>query len=768
MDNTEALIRELPQGLIRWYEFKADSEKLFVLGGIEVCDVLAEVFPEADTVSFKELETLEKQYDYIIGAGIIDRSPAPENTIHTLKLHLKKDGVLLLFAENRLALKHFCGEKDYYSKKIFDGIENYARFSKASQEAAGGREYAREEIRQFLSQEGFECSFYSVFPGLERPQIILSEDYAPKESLDIRIFPQYKSPDTVFLEEERLYDDLAANGLLHGMANGFFVECTLGSAERKYEQITVSPDRGHKNAMATILKKDKTVVKKPLFPEGRELVQKLYENNEYLRAHHVPMVHMELKADSLEMPLVEKETALVHFRKLFQKDIRMLLEELEIFWEYIKASSEHVAYEDINWEQFEPGWEKRKEDDPTRNKWKRLAEGTKEQQNEIGIILKKGYVDLIALNCFYDNGKFLFYDQESWLENFPAKAILLRTIDTIYMNQPGLWQIYPIDDMLEYFGLKEHAVEWRKFTWKFLEPLRNERRLSSYHKIHRRDAFVVQANRRRMNYSQENYDNYFGNIFENTYGKKIYLFGSGRYTKRFLDKYGSIYEIAGLIDNAEQRWGQRYEEIEIFPPKKLKEIDVPYKVFICIKEYQEVLDQLLNMGVKNIAVFNPWTEYEPPRKELVLADDGAPQKKYNVGYIAGVFDLFHIGHLNLFKRAKEQCRYLIVGVVSDEQVMREKRTMPAIPFEERLEIVQSCRYVDEAVEIPIDRPATEDAYRRYHFDVQFSGSDYENDLSWTSQRAYLRQHGADMVFFPYTQSVSSTDLKRRLRREEEG
>ncbi|MBP3602565.1 MAG: adenylyltransferase/cytidyltransferase family protein [Lachnospiraceae bacterium] len=162
-------------------------------------------------------------------------------------------------------------------------------------------------------------------------------------------------------------------------------------------------------------------------------------------------------------------------------------------------------------------------------------------------------------------------------------------------------------------------------------------------------------------------------------------------------------------------------------------------------------------------------EYELPRKELVLADadDKAAQKKYNVGYIAGVFDLFHIGHLNMFKRAKEQCRYLIVGVVSDEQVMREKKTMPVISFEERLEIVQSCRYVDEAVEIPIDRPSTEDAFRRYHFDVQFSGSDYENNPTWLSQKTYLQQHGSDIVFFPYTQSVSSTQLKKKLKKHEE-
>ena len=130
-----------------------------------------------------------------------------------------------------------------------------------------------------------------------------------------------------------------------------------------------------------------------------------------------------------------------------------------------------------------------------------------------------------------------------------------------------------------------------------------------------------------------------------------------------------------------------------------------------------------------------------------------------IGYTAGVYDLFHIGHLNLLKRAKQQCNYLIVGVVSDEQVMKDKMTTPYIPFEERLEIVKACKYVDKAVKIPINYPTTEDAFRKYQFDVQFSGSDYVNDPGWLKEKEYLERHGAEMVFFPYTESTSSSQLK---------
>ncbi|MBQ8698328.1 MAG: hypothetical protein IJ521_04960, partial [Schwartzia sp.] len=109
--------------------------------------------------------------------------------------------------------------------------------------------------------------------------------------------------------------------------------------------------------------------------------------------------------------------------------------------------------------------------------------------------------------------------------------------------------------------------------------------------------------------------------------------------------------------------------------------------------------------------------------------------------------------------------YLIVGVVTDYGVRTGKKVEPFIPFEERIEIVRSCQYVDKAVEIPKDRPDTEDAWRMYHFDVQFSGSDYEHDARWLEKKAFLEAHGATMVFFPYTESTSSTKLKKLIEKK---
>ncbi|RKI88681.1 glycerol-3-phosphate cytidylyltransferase [Parablautia intestinalis] len=138
------------------------------------------------------------------------------------------------------------------------------------------------------------------------------------------------------------------------------------------------------------------------------------------------------------------------------------------------------------------------------------------------------------------------------------------------------------------------------------------------------------------------------------------------------------------------------------------------------------------------------------------------KKRYHIGYIAGVFDLYHLGHLNMFRRAKELCDYLIVGVVSDAGVRHFKNAEPYVPFEERIDLVRACRYVDEAVEIPFFFRGTVEAFEKYHFDVQFSGSDYTDNPGWSEMKKYLNAHGAEMVFFPYTKQTSSTKLKRLI------
>lgn len=132
-------------------------------------------------------------------------------------------------------------------------------------------------------------------------------------------------------------------------------------------------------------------------------------------------------------------------------------------------------------------------------------------------------------------------------------------------------------------------------------------------------------------------------------------------------------------------------------------------------------------------------------------------KKYKVGYTTGVFDMFHVGHLNILKRAKEQCDYLIVGVSTDDNVMRYKHKKPIIPFEDRKTIVGAIRYVDEVVsQEDMDKFA---AWNRLHFDALFHGDDWKGSAMYDEVELKLKAVGCDMVFIPHTNGVSSSMLR---------
>ena len=135
-------------------------------------------------------------------------------------------------------------------------------------------------------------------------------------------------------------------------------------------------------------------------------------------------------------------------------------------------------------------------------------------------------------------------------------------------------------------------------------------------------------------------------------------------------------------------------------------------------------------------------------------------KKYKIGYTTGVYDMFHIGHLNILKRAKEQCDYLIVGVSTDELVESYKHRTPFIPFAERKAIVEAIRYVDEVVvQENMDKFA---AWERLHFHAVFLGDDWKGTEKWKRYEEELATVGCDVVYLDYTDGISSTILRDRL------
>lgn len=748
-NNIEQLLTEIETAILCWYPFEYNKRILVIEDDNDaISDMLSKkganvCVVDINTICCDEFATMHrKEFDYIIAIQQLEKSKNPLIFLQRCRNVLDDRGVFLLGVDNRLALRFFCGDKDPFTNNILDSIENYRTVDKFDRKAMKGQLYSKAEVEKMLVQSGWQkYQFYSVLSGLKSAQFIYSSDFFPKEDMGIRVLPYYHCPDTIFVEEEQLYNSLIENNMFHQMANSYLIECCFDDSKAtKINQVSLSLDRGHEIAMATILHKGHLVEKKPLFDEGKAGIIKLDANMKKLKDRGVFVVDGYMQKSSYIMPYIDAPLGNVYLRALLRQDKNQFIKAMDLLKDTILSSSDTILQE---------------------------IDGCKE------LCMIDGYIDMVPLNSFYVNGQYMFFDQEFTIKNLPFRTIMTRAIDVVYSVDMELDSILPRTFLFERYGIADRLELSRRQIDKFMEELLNKRKLKMYHEHHWHDIDVIYENRHRMNYTEFEYRKLFVDIFDDLEDKEIYLFGAGLYTKKFLELYKKKYNIVGIIDNNESYWGNELNGIIIYSPEILTQFNQKdVKIIICIKNYGGVMNQLKALGLKNYVVYDAHMIYpkkhaidDSDKKEIInkkelykQKDDNMP-KKYKVGYIAGVFDLFHIGHLNMFKRAKEKCEYLIVGVVTDEGVRVHKKTEPFVPFEERLELVKSCCYVDEAVKIPFSYSGVRDAYRMHQFDVEFSGSDYINNPDWIAEKEFLEKHGATLEFFPYTESTSSTKLK---------
>lgn len=179
------------------------------------------------------------------------------------------------------------------------------------------------------------------------------------------------------------------------------------------------------------------------------------------------------------------------------------------------------------------------------------------------------------------------------------------------------------------------------------------------------------------------------------------------------------------------------------------------KDVLFIPEYDEVFHSVIDRYKKDEHQFG----VESYQYKMASGRLNVEKRKMIIGYLSGTFDLFHMGHLNLLKRAKEQCDYLIVGV-HPNAAHKGKKTY--ISFKERLEIVQSIKYVDRAIE---SLPEDNEVWNIYHYDKLFVGSDYKGTDRFKAYEKYFEDKGVEIVYFPYTKGTSSTQLRQLIASE---
>ena len=572
------LVKMIEKGLLKWYDFHPGRRVLYI-GTAE--EVLAELLSECglevicaacgQTCELAWQAEYTEKFDYIVSIESLEHLLDPRSTLRAWRKLLQPDGRLLLGMNNRLGVRYFCGDRDFYTDRNFDGIENYRQAYASKSDLFHGRCYSRAELKDMLQDTGWSsCQFFSVLTDLHHPSLIYAEDYLPNEDLSIRLFPTYHSPDTVFLEEEGLYSSLIANGLFHQMANAYLIECSCNGVLSDVLHVTSSMERGQEDALLTVIHRTGVVEKRAAFPEGQSRLKELLENGQDLTAHGIRVVGAKLENGVYVMPYMETEVGQVHLKRMLQTDPEKFLQELDHFRDLILQSSDIVKPD--------------------------VGDGQ-------GATLRWGYVDMVPLNSFYQDGTFVFYDQEFRMENCPANLILTRMVMSLYGGSRELERIIPMRTLLDRYGLTACLERWNKIEREFLTALRKERELRIYHEHSRRSAEALNVNRQRVNFSEADYQRLFVDIFRHADTRKLILFGSGAYAKKFLALYGRDYPVDAIIDNNAKKWGQNLEGIPIQSPELLRQMqEGEYKVLICMKNYLSVMRQLDTMGIGEYGV----------------------------------------------------------------------------------------------------------------------------------------------------------------------
>ncbi len=379
------------------------------------------------------------KYDYIIANGILESIGGSDDVykkgyLQKLFASLCESGKLFFTVDNKFGTKYLSGIIDKYSDIPFAGFnEGYV--------GKRGKLFTKAEIVQLLEQAQIKhYKFYYPLPDYDMSEIIYTDDFLPQKNVLERLTPYYSDKTTMIVDETNLYNDIIDNGIFPILANSFLVECTHDEVFLdKMRYATFSLDRGRKRALATVINPDK-VYKRAIYNIGKDYIWSLGKNLQYLKDRNIPVIEYDFINDALVMPYINWPTLSLYLQNIaYDKDKFMKI--IDTLWKYVQVSSKHVSDVDNCMLEYGGNYD-----------W--------------GPILAKGYLELVQLNCFYQNGRFLFFDQEYVMDNCPAKFILYRIIALLYFKTT-ISKYISLDELKEKYGLTDlwtiFQIEERKF-----------------------------------------------------------------------------------------------------------------------------------------------------------------------------------------------------------------------------------------------------------------------------------------------------------------
>lgn len=551
--------------ILRWYHF-SENAKILAIGWNNqlvrrFCEEREYIFFEAtpsdlleDDYSVKHENTI----DYVILMETIEVTERPALLLQKAFSCLKEDGKLLVIANNKYAIKHFCGEKTPYEERLFDELEGQWAPN-------GSHSFGIGEFEKLFQDANINhVQKYAVYPHLYNAKKIYSFEYAIKDRSDVYFQPWYVDNSRIFAHEEKMYPGLVASGLFYAMANGFFFEASKKAEQSNALFITISSERKAERQFITVVDGNGIVEKSPIYENGMNSIRLLEKNHKYLCDKGLHIVSGKVTEDSYQMEYLKMPTFLQQIEKIYYNGHGEIITLLDKYVEEIRKSSV-------------------------------ITETT-----DLGEILQYGFIDLVPINCFYENGKFLFFDQEYVIPNLPLKVIIYRSLVLIYEAYPEFDFQIPITFFYDRYGITECIDDIRRIESEWLLELNVEDIMILHKDYHVPFETSIESNKDALNEASLK-RRLIENVLSNLENKQIILFGVNEKAKEFIDNYRETCEIALIIDEDLTKKGTIFEGYDIYAMDKLAELNQDeYKVIIFEGDVLPIYQRLSRWGAKDI------------------------------------------------------------------------------------------------------------------------------------------------------------------------
>lgn len=409
--------------------------------------------------NLNDIEFTEK-FDYITLIGVLEYQGKYTNSSNPyqdflikIKSLLKPDGKLLIAIENKYGLKYWCGAREDHTGVPFDGINQYTLGN------SQGKTFSKKELDNLLISSGFHSNyFYYPMPDYKLPTVVYSQDYLPTNGNMENMNRYYTDTRTIIADERKIYDDLINNNVFEFFSNSFLVECcetdlnmgevlfAASSSERKPEY----------RVMTTINRNNKVIKKALCFKKGVGHIQKTMQNMNYLTSRDIKVISF-YEENGIVTERSKKPTLESKILDAYRR------EDIPEIWGFYDLILSEINKSSV-------------EAKPTDNV---LLELKLDDSLDFGRILRIGCIDMIARNCFYEEGDVIWFDQEWIMENVPSSFILYRNLIEIYSSYSWLSDVISLNEIASRYGIIDLWDCYNKLNMKFSDKVMDLEHLRS-------------------------------------------------------------------------------------------------------------------------------------------------------------------------------------------------------------------------------------------------------------------------------------------------